>query len=69
MGNGSGKGEVGDAMTEGSNEKGRCSLWLCGSSVAPLVDRCCWSASCFGQGGEGRNGRSEEIEWPHCRKI
>lgn len=64
-GKGSGCSETGDAMTDGSNEKGRCdvSILVSISVVVPL------DSFRLGHGGEGWIGRTEETEWPQARKI
>jgi hypothetical protein len=58
-GKGSGCGDRGDAMTEGSNEKGRSDASI---SLVTVEFR-------LGHGGVGCMGRTEETECPQARKM
>lgn len=64
-GKGSGCSEIGDAITDGSNEKGRrdASILVLISVLVAL------NSFRLGHGGEGWIGRTEETEWPQARKM
>jgi hypothetical protein len=72
VGKGLWRGERGEAITEGSNEKGREDAAAAVPAVSDVVislARVGWFCFWLGHGGDGRMGWSEEAEWPQARKM